>query len=528
MNSKFNEDLSFQFKLATIEQVSNGINNLKSNAQGSDQISALMLKYCSPVISKHVTHIVNCCLELGYFPECWKLSLIKPLPKTKKPATYGDLRPVSILPALSKVLERIIYNQLYEYVVNNGIINSLQSGFRKGHSTTTVLLNIVDDIFRSTDLGKATLLILLDFSKAFDTLDHSLLCAKLYYHGLDEVSLSFFKNYLSGRFQRVFVEGGVSDFVRITSGVPQGSILGPLLFLIYTADIFNCVSHSSVQAFADDTQIIYSFEPAFTEQACVSVNEDLRAIEQYAENNNLKLNAAKCSMLIFCPKKHRLSMEENVQLFINQTRLQPVKTAKNLGLIIDTKVRFSEHVSMVINKCYAVLKPLYTNISIINFKLRKKLCESFILPKINYANIVYFPCLDTLTLIRLQRMINTCCRFVCRLKKFDHISERLTQLKWFKIRRSYEYHLSVFVHRLLQTSSPSYLRHKLKYRLNVHDLDLRYTHRLALPRFHTAKFKNSFSYNAPTIYNEISDDIKRMSLDSFRKKIKHMIFQRSQ
>ena len=525
MTHKANVDYSFGLELATLEQIKSVVVGLTSNAQGTDQVSAQILKHCTPVILKHITHIVNCCLELGYFPSCWKTSLIRPLPKVNNPANYGDLRPVSVLPALSKVLEKIVYGQLYTYVVQNSILNSHQSGFRKQHSTTTVLVDIVDDIFGATDDGDASLLVLLDFSKAFDTLDHSLLCAKLRYYGLDDTSLKFFVSYLGGRFQRTLVGDTGSGLARVTSGVPQGSILGPLLFLVYTADIFSSVSFSKLRSFADDTQMTYSFNPGSIEQANRDVNSDLRAIEQYANNNNLKLNKDKCSLLIFCSKSRRQDIENNIHLFVNGKRLQHEYKAKNLGVIFDIKLRFTDHVSTVISKCYAALKPLYKNINIINFKLRKKLCETLIFPRINYANIVYFPCLDKITYNRLQRMLNTCCRFVCRLRKFDHISQSYKQLKWLKIDGLYKYYLSVSLHKILSTSSPSYLRDKLQHRMNIHDVNLRYAHKLAMPRYHTTAFRSSFSYNAPFTYNQIKDETKNLPLNSFCKALKKHLLQ---
>src|SRR5699024_6828115 len=142
---------------------------------GFDIITAKMLKLCTPVIAKYVTHLVNCCLESGYFPKCWKNALVRPLPKNKEPESCSDLRPISILSTLSKILEKVVYKQMYQYVTTEGILTDLQSGFRKGYSTTTALAVMLDDCIRAFDRGEATVLTLL----AFDRLDHALLRAKL-------------------------------------------------------------------------------------------------------------------------------------------------------------------------------------------------------------------------------------------------------------------------------------------------------------------------------------------------------------
>nr|CAI5855583.1 unnamed protein product [Callosobruchus analis] len=160
---KFSDDIKFSLRLATIDEIKNIALSVKSNAFGVDDINANMTSYCLPVIAKYITHIINCCIEVGYYPQLWKYSLIKPLPKSKSVSTYDDLRPISLLPTLSKIFERFIYVQLYEYVTTKGILPETQSGFRKEYSTTSALLNVSDFIIRSLDAGLAAALVLLDF-----------------------------------------------------------------------------------------------------------------------------------------------------------------------------------------------------------------------------------------------------------------------------------------------------------------------------------------------------------------------------
>ncbi|CAH1995043.1 unnamed protein product [Acanthoscelides obtectus] len=254
-----------------------------------------MLKYSISATAPHITHIINCCIEVGYYPSLWKYALIKPLPKISIPSVYNDLRPISILPALSKVLEKVIYLQLYEFVISNQIIPESQSGFRRGYSTTLLLLNVSDDIIRSLDAGLATALVFLDFSKAFDTIDHCLLLAKLRYYGINQLGCRLFKSYLQGRYQCVVVDNSsYSDFQPVTSGVPQGSILGPLLFIIYTSDIFKTITYCKIQGYADDTQLYLSFDPRFINTASAYINQDLENIQKYSFNHNLNLNPDKC------------------------------------------------------------------------------------------------------------------------------------------------------------------------------------------------------------------------------------------
>ena len=229
------------------------------NTSGIDGISLEMIKLCMPSLLLPITHIVNLCLEVGYFPAIWKEALVCPLPKIPNPKAYSDLRPISLLPFLSKVLERIVYQQVFEYICINSILPFYQSGFRKGHSTATALLKICNDILKARDVKKLTALILLDFSKAFDTINHELLCCKLKYFGFDGISVSFFQSFLSNRSQIVQLNNNRSVSKSLINGVPQGSILGPLLFIIYTSDLAKSLLHSQCHFYADDTQVYSSF-----------------------------------------------------------------------------------------------------------------------------------------------------------------------------------------------------------------------------------------------------------------------------
>lgn len=517
---RFNNDLTFSLSLATVDDIRNILFSMKSNAYGTDNINAKMLQLCAPVNILHITHIINCCLENGYFPELWKTSLVRPLPKVREPSIYSDLRPISIIPAISKLLEKIVYTQIYDYSSINNMIGNYQSGFRKGFSTTTALLNISDDIISALDKGSATALVLLDFSKAFDTLDHSLLCAKLEYYGFSNTSVNFFRNYLSNRKQKVVLGNYFSDLGYITSGVPQGSVLGPLLFLLYTSDISNIINFTKIQAYADDTQISLPFDPKLVKTASDNINYDLNAICKYSQEHNLKLNSSKCSVICFCPRKAQHLVQSNLTIKINDLQLDLITSVKSLGIIFDTKLRFQEHVTQLIKKSYIALKLLYLNTSILNYKLRKKLCETYVLPILNYCNILYFPCLDKITQYRLQKIQNTCCRFVCGLKKFDHVSTKINELGWLRLNNQVKYQLSVFVHRLLSTSSPTYLREKLFFRYNMHNVNIRFGNTLCLPQFHSAIFKRSFTYNATVTYNSIPQSFKILPVNSFRKKVR--------
>lgn len=510
----------FFFKLVTPEEIDLILHNIKSNAFGSDCLSPIMLKYCLPCISPYVTHIINTCLERGVFPSAWKQALVQPIPKVNNPASLSDLRPISILPVLSKILEKIIYKQLYAYVDENNILPECQSGFRKSHSTTSALLNVTDNIIRACDEKKITALVLLDFSKAFDTVNHELLCAKLKYIGLDEVSLNLFCSYFMQRSQKVTVQGITSTSVNITSGVPQGSILGPLLFLIYTSDLFTKLRVCKIQGYADDTQIYHSFFPSSAHLANDTINSDLSIINEFCFSHNLKINANKSFLMLFGNKRNLEDIKNDFNLVINNEVIPYTNKCKNLGLTIDSNLRFVEYVNILVKRAYCVLRLLYSNQSVLGYNLRKKLCESLVLSIFNYGDIVYGPCIDSITRNRIQKIQNSCCRFVFGLRKFDRVSDNLKVLGWLPMQKIWELHLLNFVHRLLHTGVPSYLRTKLTFRFNVHNVQVRSRNTLSIPKYETAFFLRSFTYVSAKAYNDVPNDLKHFSCATFKYKLR--------
>lgn len=278
------------------------ISGIKSNATGADGINILTLNLCIPYLLPYITHIINFCLMNSVFPTSWKKAHVIPIPKISNPQNFNDLRPISILPTLSKVLEKAIENQMLEHLNKNNIIQATQSGFRSGHSCTTALLKITDDVLEAFDKGKLTLLILLDYSKAFDTLNHNILNAVLHFIGFNESSLNLLSDYLTNRSQAVKYESNISNYLCLDKGVPQGSILGPLLFSIYTSNFPTAFASCSQHYYADDTQLYFSFSLEESVQAISALNYDLINLGVFSRNHCLKLNSSKTKAIIFGKK----------------------------------------------------------------------------------------------------------------------------------------------------------------------------------------------------------------------------------
>ncbi|CAG4992189.1 unnamed protein product [Colias eurytheme] len=312
----------FKFDLVDENAIAKIIINLKSNAEGYDGIPRDMILLTLPTTLKVITAIINRSLATSTFPSIWKIALVRPLPKTDNPEDFKDLRPISILPFLSKILEKVVYFQVVKYCEKHNIFPELQSGFRRQRGTTTALLNVTDDLLANQDEGYATALVLLDFSRAFDCLNLQLMVAKLSFYGFDNSSLEWFHSYLGGRSQKVIVSNNdgstsTSSELFVTRGVPQGSILGPLLFIIYAADITNCINFCKYHIYADDLQVYLPVNCKDLSSSLNKISQDLSAVSKWSYNNSLVLNPNKSKYMIVGSRRQVQAIENsNISLYI--------------------------------------------------------------------------------------------------------------------------------------------------------------------------------------------------------------------
>lgn len=525
-----NDDVKFNFTKVSVDKVEKILHSIKSNAKGSDGIDLKMLLLVIPYLSLHITFIINQCLVTGTYPKQWKDAFVIPVPKVTNPSLLSNFRPISILPTISKILEKIIHEQLTSFLNNNNILPSTQSGFRANHSTTTALLHVSDELFRACDSHKTTFLILLDYSKAFDTLIHTTLCSKLKYFGLGDLAVNFFYEYLSLRQQKVIVNNRSSGYLANNKGVPQGSSLGPLLFSIYTADFSNFLNFSMSHQYADDFQLLYSFFSDDIDVAVSNINSDLITIALVSSAHGLVLNEAKTELLIF--GKHRdtvansIANVPNLNVSLNGKILTPSSNCRNLGVFFDVNLRFSKHVSNLIGKSYGKLKVLYMHKDILSQNVKLKLCDSLILSCISYSDTVYWPAILHKDKESLQKIQNACLRFCYNIRKFDHISAKFTESKWLNLEERFKFHMASLIYKINELQTPIYLFNKLVKSSHIHNRPTRHCDLYVVPRHTSALFQGSFSYNSITIYNQLPAHIKSSpSITSFKRQIKNFLFE---
>lgn len=510
----------FKFSTVSEDDIKIILYNIKTNATGYDGLNIKMLLFSCPLILPYITHIINTCLTENIFPDCWKQALVIPMPKCSDPKEFKDLRPISILPAMSKVLERVVDMQIRLHITTYNILPEVQSGFRPLHSCETALLNITDDIIRGTDQNQVTVLVLVDFSKAFDTINYEILFAILKYIGLRDSTICFFQNYLNTRLQRVKIDNDVSAPLEMLSGVPQGSILGPLLFSLYTSEFEKKIQHSQIHFYADDTQIYRSFQPNDYAIAIDELNEDLDRLITVSRDHALHINPNKTSVLVFGPQMAKARITEHVKINFDGQQLSPTTTAKNLGLYFDTTLRFKVHINHCIRTAYANLKMIYNNRRFLSKKVKIILCESLVLSRFNFGDTVYGPCIDATDSRRIQVVQNACLRLIFGIRRRQNISHKLAEAAWLNMSNRRLLHSACLFHKIIINRTPNYLYRKITFRTDVHNVNIRFKGRLTPPIHHSELFKRSFSYQVVNIYNSILPGIKEKSINVFKSKIK--------
>ena len=340
----------FNFNVITESETLSIINKLKSkNSSGKDEISNNLLKSIKDEIGKPLTIIINQSLRTGIFPDALKIAKMKPLYKKGDNFCLNNYRPISLLPTISKIFERVMFTQMYSYLNSNFLLSEQQYGFRSQHSTELACVKLVDYITTEMDnikKIKSPTAIFLDLSKAFDTFNFNILLNKLQYYVIHGISLSLIRSYLTNRFQYVQFENSESDLLEIKTGIPQGSILGPLFFNIMINDIVNSSNKFNFLIYADDTTIYFNLEDLAIESREVLINDELEKVNKWLKLNKVAVNVDKTKIMLF----HKRRPVTPIQFSMNNRIIDVVQYFNYLGIMLDADMSWKTHVAMVRNK----------------------------------------------------------------------------------------------------------------------------------------------------------------------------------
>ena len=332
------------------------ISQMKSSkACGPNSISTNLLIEFSELLVNPLVSIINMSLKEGIFPSLNKEATVCPIHKKNDKSDCGNYRPISLLSNISKLFEQVMYVRIEDFLKSSDILYKHQFGFRKQHSTNHALLSIVEQVRTSLDNKMYSCGVFIDLEKAFDTVNHQILLSKLNNYGIRGVANQWFSSYLSNRYQSVVLNGEISTRKPITCGVPQGSILGPLLFLIYINDMYLAVQSSTVYHFADDTNLMCS--STSLKKLRIAVNKDLNLLYEWLCANRLSVNTGKTEFIVFRPPRHNPAVR--LTLKFNKIKLFESTKIKYLGLILDNKLNWKAHITELRKKLGRAVGMLY-------------------------------------------------------------------------------------------------------------------------------------------------------------------------
>ena len=509
---------SFKFQEVSEEFVVKEFKSLNiSKSTGLDGIPARFIKDAAEVIKGPITYIVNLSLRSGIFPNEMKLAKVIPLHKKKSRLDAGNYRPVSILSVVSKVLEKTVFLQLNSYLVENNLFYQFQSGFRGSYSTDTCLIHLQDHIRKQTASGHYTSMVLLDIQKAFDSVDHKILCNKLSAMGVQPTD--WFRSYLSNRKQVVNINGVESDPLANSCGVPQGSILGPLLFLCYVNDMPNSTSCLMLQ-YADDSALIYSDKDP--EKISNVLRDNLESCNKWLIENKLSLHMGKTEVILFGSKR-KLNKYNDFSIVLSDGQtIRAKQSVIYLGLELNQYLDGEQIVLNIVKKVNSRLKFLYRQANYFNKNVKKMICSALVLCLFDYSISAWYGGISKYHARRLQCAQNKVIRFILNKDFMYHIDHAdLKSLGILNINTRAEQLRLNHVFNIFYDTCPDYMKENFFRLSNLH----RYNTRGSNFNFHVPRIKThssgSFFYNAIANWNRLPDDIKSISLKSvFKRSVK--------
>ena len=494
-----------------VKSVILGLKNVKGNC---NSLSTKLLKENSLALSGPIAQIFNNIIQSGQYPDILKLACITAIFKGGDKTNPNNYRPISSLPILNKLFEKLLHKRLNSYFENN-IFCKEQYGFRKKKSTSDAVNELLSKAYSAINKKEHLGAVFLDLSKAFDTVSHDILLLKLEHYGIRGTPLKLLESYLSNRHQFVTVNGYKSKTKEINIGVPQGSVLGPLLFLIYINDLPLSTRNMKSILFADDTTLFASHRDAITLTKIMS--DDLALVREWLIANRLTLNINKTYYTIFTTGTRFLP--NDLRVTIGEHAIERRLSGKFLGMTLDDKLTFKEHINTVKGKVSKLVGLLFQLKKVFPLEVLNKLYYSLIYPHLNYCILAWGSAKPTFLypLITLQKRI---ARILTDSSYYAHSDPLFNQLKMMKIKDLYLFHCQIFMYKIINLDKYPNFREEINAIQPAHSYNMRYSN-LITPYCRSDVCKQSLLYQGIRAWNQLTNDVKTSSsLNSFKSKCK--------
>ena len=510
---------TFVFFPTNIEEVKLAISKLKNGkSPGYDNITNDILKHVADIISIPLTHIINLSFSSGVFPSEMKIAKVIPIFKSGDPKLFSNYRPISVLPAISKIIERLAYDRLNKFITKHKILYTNQYGFRSNHSTYMAALSLIDNISRGLDNRLTTAAIFIDLSKAFDTIDHHILLNKLLAYGVRGTAHNWFCSYLHNRCNYVQFKNSTSDRVSCNIGVPQGSILGPLLFILYINDIHKSSMNSNFILFADDTTVF--LQKKNLHDTLAEASSEFSHISDWLRTNKLSLNILKTKLLIF---DNKVKDFRNINVILDGHQVNASSHAKFLGLTIDDRLNWKQHISEVskqLSKSNGVINRLK---NVLPKKSLLTLYNALVLPHLNYSLLVWGNTQTTLlnSLFKLQKRV---LRNINQTHYISHTAPLFIGSNILTLYDLYKYQLGIFMYKFHYGLLPPAFNNFYTYNSNYHTYDTRSKNMLHHTYSRTSLNLSQIRSTGVLFWNSLNHDIKfSPTLNTFKRKLKQYL-----
>ena len=504
----------------TSEEVKNIILSLKNSSPGWDGICAKILQSSLDSILNPLVHIFNLSFEQGVVPMELKEARVVPIFKKGSHSVVQNYRPISVLPSISKILERLVYNRLISFCEKHKIITDHQFGFRENHNTTSAVAYLVNEIISAYESNESVLGVFIDLQKAFDTIDHKILLDKLNHYGIRGIAYQWFSSYLNNRSQTVDYLGHSSKKQTIQCGVPQGSILGPLLFILYINDLPNFSDRCSKVLYADDTNIFLS--GSNMNELFQTMRNELSSLSNWLISNRLSINLSKTHYILFRPG--RQSTTHCPDLFFDDTLLERKYSTLFLGVMLDSKLNWSEHTSYIKLKMAKNVGIINKVKHILNSSTLRTLYHSLIYPYLIYCIEIWGAASKFRTdpLLKLQKR---CCRIITNSHPHSPSLPLFQSLKILPFPSLHHYCVLLFMHRVHFKRLPKLVLKMFIPRNLILQMVTRQYNQLEIPKYKRQISCATIAFTGVKLWNSIFLKIAyNCSYSSFKLKLRKYLF----
>ena len=510
----------------TVEELRSLLKNKVIKTAYNDLLPRTVMKKVFDALLPHICDLINLSLSTGTMEGVKEATIVPLLKKSGlDPEILKNYRPVSDIVLISKLIETVVLHRLNTHIAAHNLQCNSQHGYEKFHSTETLLLKVVNDILIGFDRNSGTILLLLDLSAAFDTVDAEKLLSILENEfGIAGTALKWFRSFLTGRTQRVRINGALSDLLDVLFGVPQGSVLGPVLFNIYTRSLYTIIKDAGfdTSGYADDSNARLSFSLTFQHNVITkSLPALMEKITLWMNHFFLKINPDKTEIILFVPNALKDVPTINGAIFNTGTCIRFSDKVTNLGVTLDQFLNFESHINFTVAYCYKLLKDVSSIRNLITQEQTEMLVHSIISSRLDYCNSLFYG-LNKSTIEKLQKVQNAAARVVLKLRKHQSIRKGLINLHWLRISERILFKMLVFIFKCISKMAPVELTSLLTIR-NIDSCTLCYSF------LESTHGRRSFQYAAPRLWNALPLSIRKAnSLDAFKSKLKYYLFNNSE